>query len=50
VKTDLIKVLAIDARIFYTIWHLPYNAIVGGSGDISVGAALYKKINRKSGN
>lgn len=27
----------------------PNNAIVGGSGDISVGAALYKKINRKNG-
>jgi 2-oxoisovalerate dehydrogenase E1 component len=27
----------------------PNNAIVGGSGDISVGAALYKKINRKPG-
>jgi len=27
----------------------PNNAIVGGSGDISVGAALYKKINRKKG-
>ena len=27
----------------------PTNAIVGGSGDIAVGAALYKKVNRKSG-
>ncbi len=27
----------------------PNNAIVGGSGDISVGGALYKKINRKKG-
>ncbi len=27
----------------------PNNAIVGGSGDISVGAALYKKINHKPG-
>ncbi len=27
----------------------PNNAIVGGSGDISVGAALYKKCNSKSG-
>lgn len=27
----------------------PNNAIVGGSGDISVGAALYKKINSKPG-
>ncbi len=28
---------------------MPNNAIVGGSGDISVGAALYKHINRKPG-
>lgn len=28
---------------------MPNNAIVGGSGDISVGSALYKKINRKPG-
>jgi len=27
----------------------PNNAIVGGSGDISVGAALFKKVNRKKG-
>ncbi len=27
----------------------PNNAIVGGSGDISVGAALYKHVNRKGG-
>ncbi len=27
----------------------PNNAIVGGSGDIGVGAALYKKVNRKPG-
>jgi 2-oxoisovalerate dehydrogenase E1 component len=27
----------------------PNNAIVGGSGDISVGAALFKKVNGKSG-
>ncbi len=27
----------------------PNNAIVGGSGDISVGAALYKKVNHKKG-
>lgn len=27
----------------------PNNAIVGGSGDIAVGAALYKKVNKKSG-
>ncbi len=28
---------------------MPNNAIVGGSGDIAVGAALFKKINRKPG-
>ncbi|NLD88258.1 MAG: dehydrogenase [Clostridiales bacterium] len=28
---------------------MPNNAIVGGSGDIAVGAALYKKVNKKSG-
>ncbi len=28
---------------------MPNNAIVGGSGDISVGAALFKKINRRPG-
>ncbi len=27
----------------------PNNAVVGGSGDIAVGAALYKKINKKPG-
>ena len=27
----------------------PNNAIVGGSGDISVGAALFKRVNRKGG-
>jgi 2-oxoisovalerate dehydrogenase E1 component len=27
----------------------PNNAIVGGSGDISVGSALYKKVNKKPG-
>ncbi|NOY38156.1 MAG: dehydrogenase [Chlorobi bacterium] len=27
----------------------PNNAIVGGSGDIAVGAALYKKVNREKG-
>jgi len=27
----------------------PNNAIVGGSGDIAVGAALFKKVNRKPG-
>ena len=28
---------------------MPKNAIVGGSGDIAVGSALYKRINRKPG-
>jgi len=28
---------------------MPNNAIVGGSGDVAVGAALYKKVNKKNG-
>lgn len=34
---------------FIPFGSMPNNAIVGGSGDISVGAALYKRINRKPG-
>jgi 2-oxoisovalerate dehydrogenase E1 component len=34
---------------FIPFGSMPNNAIVGGSGDISVGAALYKLINRKPG-
>ena len=28
---------------------MPNNAIVGGSGDIAVGGALFKRINRRPG-
>lgn len=34
---------------FPSFGSMPNNAIVGGSGDICVGAALYKRINRKPG-
>ena len=34
---------------FIPFGSMPNNAIVGGSGDICVGSALYKRINRKSG-
>lgn len=34
---------------FVPFGSMPNNAIVGGSGDISVGSALYKRINRQPG-
>lgn len=34
---------------FAPLGSMPNNAIVGGSGDISVGAALFKRVNRKPG-
>lgn len=44
------KGLGGSMHAFFTPFGIyPNNAIVGGSGDISVGAALYKKINRKTG-
>ena len=44
------KGLGGSMHAFFTPFGIyPNNAIVGGSGDISVGAALYKKINRKQG-
>lgn len=44
------KGLGGSMHAFFTPFGIyPNNAIVGGSGDISVGAALYKKINRKAG-
>ncbi len=44
------KGLGGSMHAFFTPFGIyPNNAIVGGSGDISVGAALYKKINRKKG-
>src|SRR5664280_2659319 len=44
------KGLGGSMHAFFTPFGIyPNNAIVGGSGDISVGATLYKKINRKPG-
>ena len=44
------KGLGGSMHAFFTPFGIyPNNAIVGGSGDISVGAALYKKINSKPG-
>lgn len=44
------KGLGGSMHAFFTPFGIyPNNAIVGGSADISVGAALYKKINRKQG-
>jgi 2-oxoisovalerate dehydrogenase E1 component len=44
------KGLGGSMHAFFTPFGIyPNNAIVGGSGDISVGAALYKKINREPG-
>jgi len=44
------KGLGGSMHAFFTPFGIyPNNAIVGGSGDISVGAALYKKINMKPG-
>jgi 2-oxoisovalerate dehydrogenase E1 component len=44
------KGLGGSMHAFFTPFGIyPNNAIVGGSGDISVGSALFKKINRKPG-
>lgn len=44
------KGLGGSMHAFFTPFGIyPNNAIVGGSGDISVGAALYKKVNKKPG-
>jgi 2-oxoisovalerate dehydrogenase E1 component len=44
------KGLGGSMHVFFTPFGIyPNNAIVGGSGDISVGAALFKKINQKKG-
>ena len=49
-KNGFNKGLGGSMHAFFTPFGIyPNNAIVGGSGDISVGAALYKKINRKPG-
>lgn len=48
--TGFNKGLGGSMHTFFTPFGIyPNNAIVGGSGDVSVGAALYKKINRKPG-
>lgn len=49
-ETGFNKGLGGSMHAFFTPFGIyPNNAIVGGSGDIAVGAALYKKVNRKSG-
>ena len=48
-ETGFHKGLGGPCTLFPAVRHYPNNAIVGGSGDISVGAALYKKINRRPG-
>jgi len=49
-ETGFNKGLGGSMHMFFTPFGIyPNNAIVGGSADISVGAALFKKINRKKG-
>lgn len=49
-ETGFNKGLGGSMHAFFTPFGVyPNNAIVGGSGDISVGAALFKKVNRKPG-
>jgi 2-oxoisovalerate dehydrogenase E1 component len=49
-KTGFNKGLGGSMHAFFTPFgSMPNNALVGGSGDISVGAALFKLINRKPG-
>jgi 2-oxoisovalerate dehydrogenase E1 component len=49
-QTGFNKGLGGSMHAFFTPFGVyPNNAIVGGSGDISVGAALFKKINKKPG-
>jgi 2-oxoisovalerate dehydrogenase E1 component len=49
-ETGFHKGLGGSMHAFFTPFGIyPNNAIVGGSGDISVGAALYKKVNQKKG-
>jgi 2-oxoisovalerate dehydrogenase E1 component len=49
-ETGINRGLGGSMHAFFTPFGIyPNNAIVGGSGDISVGAALYKKVNRKPG-
>ncbi len=49
-ETGFNKGLGGSMHAFFTPFGVyPNNAVVGGSGDIAVGAALFKKINRKPG-
>lgn len=49
-ETGFNKGLGGSMHAFFTPFGVyPNNAIVGGSGDIAVGAALFKKVNRKRG-
>ena len=49
-KTGFQRGLGGSMHAFFTPFGIyPNNAIVGGSADIAVGAALYKKINQKKG-
>ncbi|MFO7935829.1 MAG: thiamine pyrophosphate-dependent enzyme [Bacteroidales bacterium] len=49
-ETGFNKGLGGSMHAFFTPFGIyPNNAIVGGSGDIAVGAALFKKVNRKEG-
>ncbi len=49
-KTGFNRGLGGSMHAFFTPFGIyPNNAIVGGSGDIAVGGALYKKVNRKPG-
>jgi len=49
-ETGFNKGLGGSMHAFFTPFGIyPNNAIVGGSGDIAVGAALYKKVNRQKG-
>lgn len=49
-QTGINKGLGGSMHAFFTPFgSMPNNAIVGGSGDISVGAAMFKLINRKPG-
>jgi 2-oxoisovalerate dehydrogenase E1 component len=49
-ETGFNKGLGGSMHAFFTPFGIyPNNAIVGGSGDIAVGAALYKKVNRQPG-
>ena len=49
-ETGFNKGLGGSMHTFFTPFgSMPNNAIVGGSGDISVGAALFKRVNRRPG-